>query len=225
MNGSVYSNALSSSERKASTVPRAAPRTYTMRARQEAVEETRLAITEATMRLHERVGPRATTVSAVAEEANVTRLTVYRHFPTDDALVVACSTHWSELHPRPDPAAWARIHDPVARLRIALRETYRWSATAAPMMTMIHRDVDVMPSFVGEYLAADQKRRVTVLAAGFGARGRAAHRLRAALAHALSLNTWQSLCGEGRLTDAEGTDVMVAAVLATLRLSAARNSP
>ena len=54
-----------------------------MRARQEAVDETRLRITEATMRLHETVGPAATTVSAIAEEAGVTRLTVYRHFPDD----------------------------------------------------------------------------------------------------------------------------------------------
>ena len=184
-----------------------------MRARQDAIEETRLAITEATMRLHERVGPRATTVSAVAEEANVTRLTVYRHFPTDDALVVACSAHWRELHPRPDPAAWARIGDPVARLRTALRETYQWAEPAAPMMTMIHRDVDVLPSFVGEYLAADEKHRVAVLAVGFRARGRAAHRLRAAIAHALRLSTWQSLCAEGGLSDTEAADVMVGAVL------------
>lgn len=184
-----------------------------MRVRQKTVEETRLAITEATMRLHERVGPRATTVSAVAEEANVTRLTVYRHFPTDDALVNACSAHWRELHPRPDPAAWARIRDPVARLRTALIETYQWAVTAAPMMAMIHRDVDLLPGFVGEYLAADELDRVTVLAVGFRARGRAAQRLRAALAHALRLSTWQSLCADGGLTDAEAADVMVGAVL------------
>jgi len=187
-----------------------------MRARQDTVEETRLAITEATMRLHERVGPRATTVSAVAEEANVTRVTVYRHFPNDDALVVACSAHWSELHPRPDPSSWALVRDPVARLRTALSETYRWSETAAPMMTMIHRDVDMMPSFVGAYLAADEKHRIAVLAVGFGARGRAAQRLRAALAHALRLGTWQSLCADSGLTDAEAVDVMVGAVLASL---------
>jgi AcrR family transcriptional regulator len=187
-----------------------------MRARQSAVEETRLAITEATMRLHERVGPRATTVSAVAEEANVTRLTVYRHFPNDEALVVACSAHWGELHPRPDPAQWERINDPVGRLRTALSETYRWAETAAPMMAMIHRDVDVMPSFIGDYLAADEKHRVNVLAVGFRARGRAARRLRAALAHALRLSTWQSLCAEGGLTDAEAVDVMVGAVLASV---------
>jgi len=185
-----------------------------MRARQDAVEETRLAITEATMRLHERVGPRDTTVSAVAEEAGVTRLTVYRHFPTDDALVVACSAHWGERHPRPDASTWARVRDPVERLRTALSETYQWAATAAPMMTMIHRDVDVMPPFVGEYLAADEVRRLAVLAVGFRARGRAALRLRAALAHALRVSTWQSLCGEGGLTDAEAVEVMVGAVLA-----------
>jgi AcrR family transcriptional regulator len=191
-------------------------RPYTMRARQDTVEETRLAITEATMRLHERVGPRATTVSAVAEEAGVTRLTVYRHFPTDDALVIACSAHWRELHPRPDPSAWARVRDPVARLRMALGETYRWTATAAPMMTMIHRDVDVMPRFVGDYLAADERRRVAVLAVGFRARGRAAYRLRAALAHALRISTWHSLCADGGLTDAVAGNVMVGAVLAAL---------
>ena len=52
----------------------------------------------------------------------------------------------------------------------------------------------MLPSFVGEFLAADEKHRVAVLAAGFRARGRAAQRLRAALAHALRLSTWQSLC-------------------------------
>jgi AcrR family transcriptional regulator len=201
------------------------PRTYTMRARQNTVEDTRLAITEATMRLHERVGPRATTVSAVAEEAGVTRLTVYRHFPTEDALVVGCSTHWGELHPRPDPSDWARIHEPVARLRLALSDTYRWAVTAAPMMTMIHRDVDVMPSFIGEYLAADEKHRLAVLAVGFRARGRAGQRLRAALSHALRISTWQSLCAEGGLTESDAVDVMVGAVLAALGLSAASKSP
>lgn len=196
--------------------PAPKPRPYTMRARQDTVEDTRLAITEATMRLHERVGPRATTVSAVAEEANVTRLTVYRHFPSDEALVVACSAHWRELHPRPDPAAWAQIRDPVLRLRTALTETYQWAVTASPMMTMIHRDVDVMPSFVGEYLIADEKHRVAVLAVGYRARGRTAQRLRAVLAHALRLSTWQSLCIDGSLTGAEAAEVMVAAVLATV---------
>jgi hypothetical protein len=84
------------------------------------------------------------------------------------------------------------------------------------MMTKILRDVDALPSFVGEALAAEERERVTVLARGFGARGRAATRLSAALAHALHVLTWQSLCGERGLRDDEAVDLMVAAVLAAL---------
>lgn len=191
-------------------------RTYTMRARQEAVDETRLRITEATMCLHERIGPRATTVSAIAEEASVTRLTVYRHFPDEEALVRACSAHWRQLHPRPDPETWSTIEDPVQRLRTALAETYAWARPAAPMMTMIHRDLSSMPDFVGQFLAADEKARVTVLSRGFRIRGRAAHRLAAALAHALRVSTWESLCRDAGLADQEAIDIMVGAVLATI---------
>ncbi len=191
-------------------------RAYTMGARQEAVDETRLRITEATMYLHERVGPRATTVSAIAVEASVTRLTVYRHFPDEESLVSACSAHWRQLHPRPDPESWSKIEDPVERLHTALAETYAWARPAAPMMTMIHRDLETMPDFVGQFLAADEKARVTALSRGFRARGRAATRLAAALAHALRVGTWESLCLDAGLTDQEAIDIMVGAVLAAI---------
>lgn len=191
-------------------------RAYTMRARQESVKQTRLRITEATMRLHERIGPAATTVSAIAEEAGVTRLTVYRHFPDDAALVIACSGHWRALYPRPDVSCWASISDPVERLRTALSETYTWSQSAAPMMTKIYRDLDTMPAFVGEFLAADDESRVAALAKGFRARGRTTRRLHAALHHALRIQTWQSLCIDGALDNDEAVELMVAAVLAAV---------
>ena len=187
-----------------------------MRARQESIEETRLRITEATMRLHERIGPAATTVSAIAEEAGVTRLTVYRHFPDDATLVIACSGHWRALFPRPDTTRWATIGDPVERLRAALSETYAWSQTAAPMMTKIYRDLDTMPAFVGEFLAADEQSRVSTLAKGFRARGRSTRRLHAALRHAMHIQTWQSLCIDGALDNDEAVELMVAAVLAAV---------
>jgi AcrR family transcriptional regulator len=189
-------------------------RGYSMGTRSSAVDETRLAITEATMRLHERVGPRSTTVSAIAGEARVTRVTVYKHFPNEEALVAACSTHWGLLHPRPDAAAWLRISDPVARLRTALHETYEWAATAAPMMVMIYRDLNSLPGFVAEFLAADEKKRIAALVRGFRARGAHASRLSVVIRHALRITTWQSLCAEGGLTSAEAIDVMVGAVLA-----------
>lgn len=188
-----------------------------MAARRASVEQTRLGITEATMRLHERVGPAATTLSAVAEEAGVTRLTVYRHFPDDAALITACSNHWRSLHPRPDTDAWSAVVDPVERLHVALQETYAWARTAAPMMTKIYRDLDVLPDFIREAIARDDDNRVDVLVRGFGKRGRALRRLRAALALALHVGTWVSLCADGGLRDEEAVDLMAASVLAAVR--------
>jgi AcrR family transcriptional regulator len=185
-----------------------------MSARLEAVDETRLRITEATVRLHERVGPAATTVSAVAEEAGVTRLTVYRHFPDDEALVGACSAHWAAGHPAPGVEGWEEVDDPVARVERALRETYDWWVGAAPMMSKIMRDLDTMPPFVADRLASDEATRVAALAGPFKARGAASRRVRAALAHALRLSTWQSLCADGGLTRDEAVRLMTATVRA-----------
>ena len=198
------------------------PRPYTMLARQESVEETRLRITEAIMRLHETVGPRATTVSAIAEQAAVTRLTVYRHFPDESSLVNACSAHWAQQHPKPDPEKWLQIKDPVQRLRTALEQTYAWARPAAPMMSKIYQDLDTMPAFVGEYMMADERARVAALQPGFTARGAASRRIGAALAHALHWRTWESLCAAQGLADQDAINIMVGAVLAAQTTRAPR---
>ena len=52
-------------------------RPYRMSTRARMQEETRQRIVDATMQLHEEVGPRATTISAIAERAGVQRLTGY----------------------------------------------------------------------------------------------------------------------------------------------------
>ena len=77
-----------------------------MRRRAEQVDRTRQRIVEATVELHGSVGPAATTIAAIAEAAGVTRLTVYRHFPDEDALFAARSAHWLARQQLPDPAAW-----------------------------------------------------------------------------------------------------------------------
>src|SRR3954470_17114477 len=81
-------------------------RKYELRKRAEDVAATRRRITEAAVALHGGVGPARTTVSAVAKRAGVQRHTVYRHFPTDADLFAACSTHFAQVNPLPDPAGW-----------------------------------------------------------------------------------------------------------------------
>jgi AcrR family transcriptional regulator len=177
------------------------------------VSETRQRIVQATRDLHEEVGPAATTITAIAERAGVQRLTVYRHFPDDVALIGACSADWEEDHPLPDPASWTGAPDPVERLRTALTELYRYFSDGAPMLERVLRDEAEMPELEGvmapwwEYMSEV----AGGLSAGWGVDADAQRLLRAAVGHALRFETWRSLDDEG-LESGEAVELMVGLV-------------
>jgi AcrR family transcriptional regulator len=189
-----------------------------MRRRAELVEQTRLRITEAAVDLHGTIGPAKTTITAVADRAGVDRLTVYRHFPTEHALLDACSAHWRNAHPLPDPAAWGTVASPEARLRHALMQLYAWYRENHAMMENVLRDApDVAPLADRPMRWADYNRAVVdALAPGWGARGRRARLLRAALAHAVALGTWRSLTNTG-LDDKTAAELMLDFVGVSIR--------
>ncbi|MEJ2258450.1 MAG: TetR/AcrR family transcriptional regulator [Woeseiaceae bacterium] len=66
-------------------------RKYKMKKRARDQERTREKIVAATVALHGSVGPKNTSISAVAKNAGVQRLTVYRHFPDEESLFLAFS--------------------------------------------------------------------------------------------------------------------------------------
>ena len=66
------------------------PRRYSMDRRRAAVEETRRRIVEATLALHSEKGMFDTSWKDIAERADVSAATVYKHFPSLDELVPAC---------------------------------------------------------------------------------------------------------------------------------------
>jgi AcrR family transcriptional regulator len=185
-------------------------RPYRMTRRAELEEQTRRRITESTVALHEELGPARTSISAVAERAGVRRSTVYRHFPGEEALFAACSSHWRAANPPPDPRAWAAIEDPGERSETALRELYAFYGRTEGMYTSLLRDEPVVPivqrllgDFYG-YLRAIQD----ILMARRGLRGSAARQTRAAIGHALAFPTWRSLTREHGLTDGSAVDLM-----------------
>ncbi len=175
--------------------------------------DTRRRIVEAIVELHEQVGPAATTVTAIAERAGVQRLTVYRHFPDDRAMLGACSSHWNGDHPLPDPASWTGITDPRIRLETALRGLYTYFRDGAPMLASILRDEAEVPE-LAEVMAPmwDYFREVAGgLSAGWGVTGDSQRLVRAAVGHALGFHTWRSLTGQG-LSNAEAVELMVGLV-------------
>src|SRR5207244_2576947 len=120
-------------------------RPYRKGKRAELEEQTRRRITESTVALHEEVGPARTSISAIAERAGVRRSTVYRHFPDEDTLFAACSSHWRAANPAPNPADWAAIEDPGERTQKALRELYEFYARTEGMYSSLMRDEPLMP--------------------------------------------------------------------------------
>lgn len=95
-------------------------REYRLGERAKAQDKTRERIVRATMALHDEQGVAATSFVDVAKRAGVGAATVYRHFPTPGALVMACGAHvWAEmLPPVPDdaPRVFEGIAGRVARL-------------------------------------------------------------------------------------------------------------
>jgi AcrR family transcriptional regulator len=185
-------------------------RPYHMKRRAELEEQTRQRITESAVALHQELGPAQTSISAIAERAGVRRSTVYRHFPDEEALFAACSSHFRAANPPPDPRTWSSIEDPTERTRTALREVYAFYRGTEAMYTNLVRDEPLVPAvarrlrdFYG-YLRSVQDD----LARGRGLRGRSAKHVRAAIGHALAFPTWRSLTHEQGLGDEDAVELM-----------------
>lgn len=188
-------------------------RPYHMRRRAELVGQTRLRITEAAVRLHTTVGPAHTSIAAIAEEAGVTRLTVYRHFADLDAVFVACMAHWAARNPRPDAEAWTMIPDLRGRARRAFGELYCWYRDHADELYPINRDAAAMPLSAQQAREAGNQRLADAILAGHAGEdsdpdgdGRL---LRAVARHLVDFWTWHSLVMQQGLDDHEAVEVAV----------------
>jgi AcrR family transcriptional regulator len=169
-------------------------RKYELKARAEKQADTRRRITEATVALHEEVGPARTTVAEVARRAGVTRLTVYNNFPEERELFAACQGHWLERHPPPEL-------DPSQGLEQVLDALYGWYRDTARMAENVRRDrahvpeLDALMSETGDV-------RMAQLAEALGGGPM--------IALALDFWTWRRLAAEG-VSDAEAASLMARA--------------
>ena len=182
--------------------------TKTLRARQQ--ENTRERIVEATVELHEELGPANTSIKAIAERAGVQRLTVYRYFPDDLALFEACTGHWFSLHPPPDVADWKKITDAAERSHTALLAFYQYYRETETMLTGAYRDVNAVEAMqapmnrVEAYL--DQVR--DDLLTNWKAKGKRKQQLSLTLRHCLRFTTWQALSNES-LSDTQIAELVM----------------
>jgi AcrR family transcriptional regulator len=166
-------------------------RKYELKARADRQAETRRRITEATVALHEEVGPARTTVTEVARRAGVTRLTVYNNFPEERELFAACQGHWMDLHPLPKL-------DPDEGVEAVLRALYGWYRETARMAENVRRDrarVPALDALMRDTADAQMSALATALGGG------------PLVALSLDFWTWRRLTTEG-LSDAKAAALM-----------------
>jgi AcrR family transcriptional regulator len=188
-------------------------RKYELKQRAERQQETRRRIVEATIELHRTKGPARTTLSDIARVAGVQRHTVYRHFPDERHLLLACSGLYRELNPPPDPDQWRAIADPRRRLRRGLSELYAYYGRVEDMMTCILRDAEIhAPTRETVAMRSGPWRDsvYSILADGLPRRARTRAMLRAAL----DFHVWQRLVSVGGLSTDAAVEAMAAAILA-----------
>jgi AcrR family transcriptional regulator len=184
---------------------------YELKRRAERQQETRRRIVEAAIDLHRTKGPARTTLSDVARLAGVQRHTVYRHFPDERDLMLACSGLHMESNRPPDPGAWRRIADADERLRGGLGALYDWFEQIEDMLACVLRDAEVDPLThevfelrAGPAMADIHEALAEVVP------GREA--AQAALDLALDFRAWQRLRAAG-LTSAKAAEAMTRAIL------------
>jgi hypothetical protein len=110
----------------------------------------------------------------------------------------------------PDPAEWSRIVDPTRRITTALRELYTYFGDHEGLVVNVWRDYVADPERVGQGFATYLGAVRGVLAVGWKAPAARRKTLSAAIAHATSVETWQSLVREQGLRIPEAVDLMVA---------------
>lgn len=189
-------------------------RKYELKRRAERQEETRQRIVEAAVHLHETVGGPGATISAIAEQAGVERLTVYRHFPDERSLLTACTSHYLSQNPPPNPGRWQSITDPDLCLRTALTEIYAYHRQTEAMMNNAQRNMTFMPVLqelltpLFEYWKSIRD----LLADRYQENAETRTQIRAAIGHAIDFVTWRSLVRQQGLEDTQAVQVMVAMV-------------
>ena len=187
------------------------PRSYRLNRRAERQADTRQRIVDAAIAQHE-LGVNEATITAIAKRAGVSRVTIYRHFPDELSLLVACTSTYMEGHPFPDAAAWAAIPDPTRRMATALTELYGWFADNERMLASGYDALATHPALAQalEPSLAGLGAVAELLAIGWDVPSGPGTLIAGAIGHAVTFPTWRSLRHEQGLSNGQAVTLMVA---------------
>jgi len=191
------------------------PRKYNLGNRRAMVAETRLRIVDAALQLHTTKGPARTSMQDIARLADVSLVTVYRHFPELAQLFRACKTRFLEKFPPPGPGLLDGCGGLEQRVSATIATVYRYYDIVGDGLWSAQRDAEVLPEF-GAVLEEGMA-NITSLAretlAPLPPQSKSYQRSLAALLVAIDVGTWRNLVRFQGLSGEEASELMADLVL------------
>jgi len=189
-----------------------------MEARTKAVEETRVRIVGAAMKLHAEKGALATNWEDIAARAGVSPATVYRHFPSLDELIPACAKTVFDLigvigEDQIDQI-YAGARTPLQKLERYIRGTCDCYARGAGWLHAARREADLIPA-MNRAVEVQEKSNERLVRAAF-ARYAVDDETVAVLSALTDFPFWRSLTSGG-MPHAEAVEVICSLVQSELR--------
>lgn len=198
------------------------PRRYNRTSREQAFEATRRAIVEAAKALHAERGVAATSWHEIASRADVSPVTVYRHFRSLADLIPACAESFvASVEPMTETearAAFARLRTPGERLERLIRDDCACYERGRAWFHAAMREADLVPE-LGAVVGAQQATLRALIRGALG-EGAAPDELVAALQAVIDFPFWKALIDAG-VSEAAAPSVMLTAAQAL----AARYAP
>ncbi len=143
-----------------------------MKARSEAMAETRSRIIQAAAELHTERGVLATSWEDIADRARVAPATVYRHFPSLLELIPACARSVFDIIQPPTleeaSEKFSHLRTPAARLEVLIRDSVHCYSKGEGWLHAARRERDLIPA-IDEAIGIQEKTlRMLVRAATHG---------------------------------------------------------
>src|SRR5438477_13197753 len=177
-----------------------APRNYRMTRRAAANAETRRRIVDAAITLHAEKGVLGTSWPDIAKRADVALGTVYRHFPSLDQLVPACTSENALRTKPPGPSILVGLTRPQERIGQFVQELFAFYGRTAPWTPRAGIDRHEIP-VLDSILSRREAALKALVEETLGPLRRRRHALEAALA-LTDFGVWRSLTRSGLSTDA-----------------------
>src|SRR6059058_4006953 len=197
-----------------------APRTYRMTRRDAANAETRRRIVDAAIALHAQKGVLGTSWPDIAKRADVALGTVYRHFPSLDQLVPACTSENALRTKPPGPSILVGLTRPQERIGQFVQELFAFYGRTAPWTPRAGIDRHEIP-VLDSILSRREAALKALVEETLGPLRRRRHALEAALA-LTDFGVWRSLTRSGLSTEAAARLITEVIVTWLNRRSAAR---